>query len=232
MHDSIFLCQSKYAKNLIKKFAKENTKHIRTPIGSSEKLCKDDVAESGDNTLYRNIIGSLLYLTASRPDIMFSICLCARYQSNPKISHLKVVKRILRYIAETIDLGLWYTQETNTNLVGFSDADWVGDLDDRKCTTIGCFYLGNNLVSWYSRKQNCVSLSTVESEYVAARRQNYDPLDIRSEMGHREDVAPAPAPATSVETLTAPSLQIIHVAETPILLETISPDESGNELNV
>ncbi|XP_073056985.1 secreted RxLR effector protein 161-like [Primulina eburnea] len=137
-------------------------------MGSTEKLSKDDVAAGVDNTQYRSIIGSLLYLSASRPDIMFSVCLYARYQADPKVTHLKAVKRILRYISGTVDLGLWYTKETNTNLVGFSDADWAGNLDDRKSTTGGCFYLGNNLVSWYSRKQNCVSLSTAESEYVAA----------------------------------------------------------------
>ncbi|XP_073057055.1 uncharacterized protein [Primulina eburnea] len=150
------------------KFSAENTKHMKTPMGSTEKLSKDDVAAGVDNTQYRSIIGSLLYLSASRPDIMFSVCLCARYQADPKVTHLKAVKRILRYISGTVDLGLWYTKETNTNLVGFSDADWAGNLDDRKSTTGGCFYLGNNLVSWYSRKQNCVSLSTAESEYVAA----------------------------------------------------------------
>ncbi|XP_073056906.1 uncharacterized protein [Primulina eburnea] len=106
MHDGIFLCQSKYAKSLIKKFANENTKHMKTPMGSNEKLSKDFAGEDVDNTLYRSIIGSLLYLTASRPDIMFSVCLCARYQSNPKTSHLKAVKRFLRYIAGTIELGL------------------------------------------------------------------------------------------------------------------------------
>ncbi|XP_073035370.1 secreted RxLR effector protein 161-like [Primulina eburnea] len=137
-------------------------------MGSNEKLSKDSVADGVDNTMYRSIIGSLLYLTTTRPDIMFSVCLCARYQSDPKISHLKAVKRILRYIAGTLELGLWYTRDTNTNLVGFSDADWAGDLDDRKSTSGGCFYLGNNLVSWYSKKQNRVSLSTAESEYVAA----------------------------------------------------------------
>ncbi|XP_073057043.1 secreted RxLR effector protein 161-like [Primulina eburnea] len=139
-------------------------------MGSTEKLSKDDVAAGVDNTQYRNIIGSLLYLSASRPDIMFSVCLCARYQADPKVTHLKAVKRILKYIAGTVDLSLWYTKETNTNLVGFSDADWAENLDDRKSTTVGCFYLGNNLMSWYSRKQNCVSLSTAESEYVAAGR--------------------------------------------------------------
>ncbi|XP_073049481.1 uncharacterized protein [Primulina eburnea] len=132
---------SKYAKNLVTKFSAENTKHMKTPMGSTEKLSKDDVAAGVDNT---------------------------QYQADPKVTHLKAVKRILRYIAGTVDLGLWYTKETNTNLVGFSDADWAGNLDDRKSTTGGCFYFGNNLVSWYSRKQNCVSLSTAESEYVAA----------------------------------------------------------------
>ncbi|XP_075479001.1 secreted RxLR effector protein 161-like [Primulina tabacum] len=160
--------RSEYANNLVKKFSAENTKHMKTPMGSTEKMSKDDVAAGVDNTQYRSIIGSLLYLSASRPDIMFSVCLCARYQADPKVTHLKAVKRILRYISGTVDLGLWYTKETNTNLVGFSDAEWARNLDDRKSTTGGCFYLGNNLVSWYSRKQNCVSLSTAESEYVAA----------------------------------------------------------------
>ncbi|XP_075515526.1 uncharacterized protein LOC142550172 [Primulina tabacum] len=152
--------RGKYAKNLVKKFSTENTKHMKTPMGSTEKLSKDDVAAGVDNTQYRRIICSLLYLSASRPDIMFSVCLCARYQADPKVTHLKAVKRILRYIVGTVNLGLWYTKETNTNLVGFSDVDWAENLDDRKSTTGGCFYLGNNLVSWYSKKQNCVSLST------------------------------------------------------------------------
>ena len=94
--------------------------------------------------------------------------MCARYQSDPRTSHLIAVKRILRYISGTPSLGTWYSRDTNANLVGYSDSDWAGDLDDRKSTSGGCFYLGNNLVSWYSKKQNCVSLSTVEFEYIAA----------------------------------------------------------------
>ncbi|KAK6149616.1 hypothetical protein DH2020_017141 [Rehmannia glutinosa] len=113
------------------------------------------------------MIGSLLYLTASRLDISYSVCVCDRYQSCPKESHLKAVKRISRYINGTVDLGILYSFDTNTNLAGFSDADWAGDVDDRKSTTGGCFYLGNNLVSWYNKKQNCISLSTAESEYIA-----------------------------------------------------------------
>ncbi|KAK6150694.1 hypothetical protein DH2020_015626 [Rehmannia glutinosa] len=159
--DGIFISQSKYARNLVKKFNLDSASHMKTPMGSSQKLSREDVAESVDNTLYRSMIGSLLYLTASRPDIIYNVCLCARYQANPKITHLKALKRIIRYIGGTTNLGIWYTKDTNTNLVGFSDSDWAGDVDDRKSTTGGCFYLGNNLVSWYSRKQNCVSLSTL-----------------------------------------------------------------------
>lgn len=121
-----------------------------------------------DPTLYRSIIGSLLYLTASRPDLCFSVGLCARYQSQPRESHLKAVKRIIRYVSGTTDFGIWYSKDSPLLLAGYSDADWAGDSDDRKSTTGGCFYIGNNLVSWYSKKQNSISLSTAEAEYIAA----------------------------------------------------------------
>lgn len=102
------------------------------------------------------MIGSLLYLYATRHDIMYSVCVCARYQADPKISHLKAVKRIIKYISGTIDLGIWFSKDTNTNLVGFSDADWVSD---RKSTSCACFFfLGNNLVSWYIKKKLCFSI--------------------------------------------------------------------------
>ena len=118
-------------------------------------------------TLYRSIIGSLLYLIASRPDIAFSVGVCARYQAAPKESHLTVVKRIIRYINGTPDYGLWYSKDSNACLASYSDADWAGSVDDRKSTSGGCFYLGNNLVSSMSKKQNSVSLSTAEVEYIA-----------------------------------------------------------------
>jgi hypothetical protein len=168
LENGIFLNQEKYARNLVKRFELQESKPCKTPMSSSVKITKDGTGSNVDPTLYRSMIGSLLYLSASRPDIMFSVCVCARYQADPKQSHLIAVKRILRYISGTSPLGIWYSYDTNTNLVGFSDSDWAGDVDDRKSTSGGCFYLGNNLVSWYSKKQNCVSLSTAESEYVAA----------------------------------------------------------------
>jgi hypothetical protein len=116
----------------------------------------------------RGMIGSLLYLTASRPDIMFCVCLCARFQSCPKESHLVAVKRIFRYLLGTIDLGLWYPKFTLLDLVRYSDADFAGCKIDRKSTSGTCHFLGHSLVSWFSKKQNSVALSTAEAEYIAA----------------------------------------------------------------
>ncbi|KAI4325215.1 hypothetical protein MLD38_030632 [Melastoma candidum] len=114
------------------------------------------------------MIGSLLYLTASRPDIMFSICLCARYQSAPKESHLAPVKRIFRYLAGTVNLGIWYPRGSLLVPVGYSNADYAGCRIDRKRTSGTCQLLGNMLISWFSNKQTSVALSTAEAEYVAA----------------------------------------------------------------
>ncbi|KAM6544009.1 hypothetical protein CsatB_008456 [Cannabis sativa] len=137
-------------------------------MSTTLKLSKDEQGVKVDQTLYRSMIGSLLYLTASRPDICYSVGVCARYQANPMESHLSAVKRIIRYVNSTIDFGIWFSKDTNSNLVCFSDADWAGNADDRKSTSGGCFYLGNNLVSWHSKKQNSISLSTAEAEYIVA----------------------------------------------------------------
>jgi len=119
---------------------------------------------SVDEKLYRGMIGSLLYLTASRHDLCFSVGVCATYQANPKQSNLNAVKWILKYVKGTTDVGFFYSKQTNQNLVGFCDVDWTGNLDDRRSITGGCFFLGNIIVSWHSKKQSCVSLSTVEAE--------------------------------------------------------------------
>ena len=134
---------------------------------SSTKPNVDSSGVEVSPTLYRSIIGSLLYLTASRPDIAFSNGVCARYQAAPKESHLTTVKRIIQYINGTPDYGLWYSKDLNACLARYSNVDWASSVDDRKSTSGGCFYLGNNLVSWISKKQNSVSLSTAEAEYIA-----------------------------------------------------------------
>ena len=137
-------------------------------MSTTLKLTKDESGVSVDATLYRSMIGSLLYLTASRLDICYNVGVCARYQSDPKESHITVVKRIIRYISGTLDYGILYSKDTNISLVGFSDADWAGNADDRKSTSRGCFYLGNYLVSWHiKKKKKSISLSTAEAEYIA-----------------------------------------------------------------
>lgn len=135
VEDGIFFNQSKYIKEMLKKFGLEESKPIRTPMSSDTKLTKDEDGESVDNTKYRGMIGSLLYLTASRPDIMFSVCLCARFQENPKTSHLEAVKRIFRYIKGTTQLGLWYPKGTGVETIVYADSDHAGDCVDRKSTS-------------------------------------------------------------------------------------------------
>ncbi|RVW15678.1 Retrovirus-related Pol polyprotein from transposon RE1 [Vitis vinifera] len=146
----------------------EEAKTMKTPMSSSIKLDMDEKGKPANSTMYRGMIGSLLYLTASRPDIMYCVCLCARFQSCPKESHLSVVKRILRYLKGIMDIGLWYPKGDNFELIGYSDADFVGCKVERKSTSDTCHFLGHSLVSWHSKKQNSVALSTAEAEYIEA----------------------------------------------------------------
>ena len=166
--DGILINQAKYVKDMLKRFNLENIKTLPTPMSPSTKLDADEKGKPIDQKLYRGMIGSLLYLTASRPDIMFSVCLCARFQANPRESHLVAVKRIFRYLAGTCELGLFYPKNAPFNLISYSDADYAGCKTERKSTSGTCHFLGHSLVSWFSKKQTSVALSTTEAEYVAA----------------------------------------------------------------
>jgi hypothetical protein len=128
-------------------------------MSTTVKISSDLARKSVDPSLYRSMIGSILYLTASRPDIAFSVRVCARFQANPKEFHLTAVKRIIRYVNDTLLYGIWYSRETNLVVAGYSDADWAGNADDRNSTSGGCFYVGNNLLAWMSKKQASISLS-------------------------------------------------------------------------
>ncbi|GKA19835.1 retrovirus-related pol polyprotein from transposon TNT 1-94 [Tanacetum coccineum] len=140
MEDSILFIQSKYIKEMLKNFGLEDSKPIKTPMSSDAKLTKDKECESVDSTKYRGMIDSLLYLTASRPDIMFSICLCARFQEDTKTSHLEVVKRIFRYIKVTTHLGLWYPKGTNIETIVYAESDHAGVYVDQKITSSICTF--------------------------------------------------------------------------------------------
>ena len=147
MEDTIFISQSKYANNIVKKFVLDNGSHKRTPAATHLKLSKDENDVAVNQSLYRSMIGSLLYLTASRLDITIVVGVCARYQAENKMRHLVQVKRIMKYINGTTDYGILYSHSENSRLMGYCDADWAGSADDRKSTSGGCFFLGNNLVS-------------------------------------------------------------------------------------
>nr|ABA95825.2 retrotransposon protein, putative, unclassified [Oryza sativa Japonica Group] len=164
----IFVHQTKYTKDILRRFKMENYKPISTPIGSTAVLDPDEDGEAVDQQEYRSMIGSLLYLTASRPDIQFVVCLCARFQASPRASHRQAVKRIMWYLNHTLEFGIWYSTSCSICLSGYSDADFGGCRIDRKSTSGTCHFLGTSLIAWSSRKQSSVAQSTAESEYVAA----------------------------------------------------------------
>ncbi|GJZ00343.1 putative ribonuclease H-like domain-containing protein [Tanacetum coccineum] len=166
--DGIFISQDKYVAEILKKFDFMSVKTASTPIETHKPLVKDEEAADVDVHLYRSMIGSLMYLTASRPDIMFVVCACSRFQVTPKTLHLQAVKRIFRYLKGKPKLGLWYPRESSFDLVAYSDSDYGGANLDRKSTTGGCQFLGHRLISWQCKKQTIVATSTTEAEYVAA----------------------------------------------------------------
>ncbi|GKG22613.1 hypothetical protein Tco_0387916, partial [Tanacetum coccineum] len=153
----------------LRKFDFAIVKTTSTPIETNKALLKDEEAEDVDVNLYRSMIGSLMYLTASRPDTMFDVCACARFQVTPKVSHLHVVKRIFRYLkGQPNKLGLWYPRDSPFDLEAFSDCDYAGASLDRKSTIGGCQFLGKRLISWQCKKQTLVVNSTTKVEYVSA----------------------------------------------------------------
>src|SRR6185436_658663 len=166
--EGTFICQTKYTHDMLKKFDMADAKPIKTSMAVNGHLDLNENGKFVDQKVYRSMIGSLLYLCASRPDIMLSVCMCARFQANPKECHLVAVKIILRYLVHTPNLGLWYSKGSTFDLLGYSDSDYAGCKVDRKSTTGTCQFLGRSLVSWSSKKHNSVALSTAEAEYVSA----------------------------------------------------------------
>jgi hypothetical protein len=168
LKDGTFISQTKYTNDMLKKFDMNHAKPIKTPLPSNGHLDLNEEGKNIDQKVYRSMIGSLLYLCASRPDIMLSVCMCATFQANPKECHLMAVKRTFRYLVHTPNLGLWYPKGSTFDLLGYSDSDYASCKVDRKSTSGTCQFLGRSLVSWSSKKQNSVALCTVEAKYVAA----------------------------------------------------------------
>nr|GEX58888.1 retrovirus-related Pol polyprotein from transposon TNT 1-94 [Tanacetum cinerariifolium] len=156
----IFINQSKYVQEILKKYGLNICDIIGTPIDIKDKLDLDQIGTPVDATKYRSMIGSLMYLTSSRPDIIHATCVCARYQSHPTEKNLKEVKRIFRYLWGTVNMGLWYTKDSGFELTGFSNVDYAGCKDTSKSTSGRAQFFGEKLMSWSSKKQDCTSLSS------------------------------------------------------------------------
>nr|GEW09204.1 copia protein [Tanacetum cinerariifolium] len=163
----IFINQSNYVLEILKKYRMESCDPVGTPMEIKDKLDLDQNGTPVDATKYRSMIGALMYLTSSRPDIVHATCLCARYQAKPTEKHLKEVKRIFRYLHGTVNMGLWYKKDSGFKQNGFSDVDYAGCKDTFKSTSSGDQFLEENLVSWFLKKQDCTALSTAEAKYMS-----------------------------------------------------------------
>ncbi|KAI3681002.1 hypothetical protein L6452_35782 [Arctium lappa] len=206
----IFINQAKYIFDILRKFKIENCTPIGTPITPGTKIGAGPSGKAIDVRTYRCMIGSLMYLTSSRPDIMFSTCLCARYQASPKESHLSAVKCIFRYLKGTADLGLWYPKNIGFELIAYSDADHAGCMLNKKSTLGHIQFLGDKLVSWDSKKQLCVSTSTAEAEYVAAASCYSQVLWMRTQLrdyGFKYDKIPIYCDSKSAIAISANPVQ-------------------------
>ncbi|GJS17308.1 retrovirus-related pol polyprotein from transposon TNT 1-94 [Tanacetum coccineum] len=163
----IFINQSKYALESLKKYGFDSCDHVDTPMVEKSKLDEDKEGKTVDLSHYRSLIGTLLYLTASRPDLQFAICMCARYQVRPTEKHLHAVKRIFRYLKGTVNSGLWYPKDSSIALTAFADADHPGCQDTRRSTSGSMQFLRDRLVRWSSKRQKSVAISSTEGEYIA-----------------------------------------------------------------
>eukprot|EP00253_Pinus_taeda_P019270 PITA_19270 len=158
----------KYVEAVLKRFNMQNIKAAVTPTVVGLKLTKEDSSKDFDPKLYKRIVGSLMYLTATRPDIMHAVSLISRFMERPKDTHWQAAKRILRYVNGMKGFGILYSSSESFMLTGYTDRDWAGSVDDRKSTSGYVFHMGSGAISWASKKHPVVALSTTEAEYVAA----------------------------------------------------------------
>ncbi|GJU95629.1 retrovirus-related pol polyprotein from transposon TNT 1-94 [Tanacetum coccineum] len=163
----IFINQSKYALESLKKYGMESSDPVDTPMVEKSKLDEDTQGKVIDLTHYRGMVGTLMYLTASRPDLTFVVCMCARYQAKPTEKHLHAVKRIFKYLRGTVNRGLWYPKDSSIALTAYADADHAGCQDTRRSTSGSMQLLGDRLVSWSSKRQKSAAISSTEAEYIA-----------------------------------------------------------------
>lgn len=164
----IHISQAKYALEVLKRFGMDKCNAVCNPMVPGSKIDMDDGGERVDETFYKQIIGSLMYITTTRPDLQFAVSLLSRFMSKPTQLHLMAAKRVLRYLSGTMDFGIWYKRGGTGEVLVYTDSDFAGDVDSRKSTSGYVFLMDEAAVAWSSKKQPIVTLSTTEAEYVAA----------------------------------------------------------------
>ncbi|GJS31520.1 retrovirus-related pol polyprotein from transposon TNT 1-94 [Tanacetum coccineum] len=165
-HRGIFINQSNYVLEIIKKYGMQSSDPVDAPMMDKSKLDEDLQGKLVDPTHYRGMIGSLMYLTSSRPDIVFVVCMCAWYQAKPTEKHLHAVKRIYRYLKGTNDMGLWYSKDSCITLIAYADADHAGCQYNRRSTFGSAQFSGGKLVSWSYKKQKTTAISSTDAGYI------------------------------------------------------------------
>ncbi|CAA7024669.1 unnamed protein product [Microthlaspi erraticum] len=166
--DGIFIHQKKYAGELLEMFNLQNANEVKNPIVPGTRFSREGDGGKVDPTLYKKLIGSLMYITSTRPDLMYVVCLLSRYMANPSDQHMQAAKRVLRYLKGTLGFGVFYKRGAVEELTVYTDSDYAGDIDDRRSTSGYAFLLSGGAVAWASKKQPVVTLSTTEAEFVAA----------------------------------------------------------------
>ena len=151
-YKGIFICQRKHANEVLVKFGMKNNKLVSTPLVQNEKLIIEDGTDKIDGSVYKSLIGCLLYLTATRPNVMFAASLLSRFMQKPSELHFKAAKRVLRYVKGSLDHGIWHGRVENLKFVGFTNSDWVGSQDDMKSTSPYVFIIGSSVFNWNSKK--------------------------------------------------------------------------------
>uniref|UniRef100_A0A2N9IF95 Reverse transcriptase Ty1/copia-type domain-containing protein n=1 Tax=Fagus sylvatica TaxID=28930 RepID=A0A2N9IF95_FAGSY len=211
--DGYYLSQAKYASDLLSKAGLTDSKTVSTPLELNVKLNTTDGEPLSDATLYRQLVGSLIYLTVTRPDLAYAVHLVSQFMSAPRSTHYAAVLRILRYIKGTLFHGLHFSAQSSLELRAYADADWAGDPTDRRSTTGYCFLLGSSLISWRSKKQSVVARSSTEAEYRALADATSELLWLRwllADMG---------APQTTSTPIHCDNRSAIHIAHNDVFHE-------------
>ncbi|GJX43940.1 putative ribonuclease H-like domain-containing protein [Tanacetum coccineum] len=238
--DEIFISQDKYITEILKKFGFTNVKTASTPIEIQKPLLKDEDGEEVDVHLYRSMIGSLMYLTSSRPDIMFAVCACARYQVNPKVSHLHAVKRIFRYLKGQPKLGLWYPKDSPFDLVAYTDSDYAGASLDRKSTTGVAFLTKSAKSEGFKQIVDFLNASSIKQgeKRISGRVTSLFPtmvVQAQKDQGEGSDMPTITQPSSSQpqkkHKLRKPKKKDIQIPQSNVPSDNLA-DEAVNEENV